>query len=139
MPGPRPGREDQKQARIAAGRDLMAFLRDPVSHESRAAALALTELDLAVDHDQIRMLMDLVLLELLAGGQEDRDGAGGAVIGAQDLRLVRLNVERADVPGVHGAESKPLRAQRVARLRSRPACPSGRARGSTRRLPARRC
>src|SRR3954470_8906632 len=139
MPGAWPGREDQKQASVARGRDLMAFLRDPVGHEPGTSALTFTQLNVAVDHDEIGVLVDLVLLELLAGGQMDGDRPGGAVIGAKDLRLVRLNVERADVPGVHGAESKPLRARRVARLRSRPGCPSGRARGSTRRRPARRC
>jgi hypothetical protein len=81
----------------------MTFLGDPVGHESGASALAFTELDLAVDHDQIGVLMDLVLLELFARREIDRDRPRRAVVRAQNSRLVRLNVERADVPDVHGA------------------------------------
>src|SRR5437763_4734326 len=56
------------------------------------------------------MLVDLVLLELLARGQVDRDHAS-VFVGAQQLRRVGLHVERGDVPGVHGRAS-------YARLRS---------------------
>src|SRR5205085_11341721 len=62
------------------------------------------DLDLAVGDDQVGVLVDLVLLELLTGRQVDRDDAR-VVVGAQHLRLMGLNVERADVPGVHGRAS----------------------------------
>jgi hypothetical protein len=44
--------------------------------------------------------VNLVILELLARGQMDDDGAG-RLIGAQDLRMMRLNAERPYVPGLH--------------------------------------
>ena len=47
--------------------------------------------------------MHLVLLEPLAGGQVDRDHAR-LVVRAKHLGLMRLNVERGDVPGVHAPE-----------------------------------
>ena len=48
--------------------------------------------------------MNLVLLEPLARRQGDRDHAGLGVA-AEDLRLVRLDVERSKVPGLHAWES----------------------------------
>src|SRR3954471_2627436 len=97
MTRPWPRRQDEQEARVARRANLVALLGDPVRHGSDAgspALPALGQLDLTVDDDQIRVLMDLVLLQLLAGGQVDRDRARCSVVGAQDLRLVRLKVER---------------------------------------------
>src|SRR4051812_11641521 len=127
----RPGSEDQQQARVALRRHLVALLRDPVRHRAdarRPAFAVLAQLDLAIYDDQVGVLMDLVLLQLLARRELDRNRTRGAVVRAQDLRLVGLNVERLKIPDVHGAESKPLRARHVARSRSRQGCRSGRAR-----------
>ena len=72
------------------------------------------ELDLAVDHDDVGALVHLVLLQLLAGRQVDQDRPRLTARGMQDLRLVRLDFERAQVPVLHGAEryasARPLRA-----------------------------
>src|SRR5215212_9188315 len=142
VPGTGPRSEEEQQPRVAGRRHLVALLGHPVRNgpdTRRLAAATLRQLDLALDDHQIRVLVDLVLLELLAGGQTDRDRSSRTVVGPKDLRLVRLNVERADVPGVHGPESKPLRVRRVARSPRIQACPSARGRGSTRTPPAPRC
>ena len=47
--------------------------------------------DLARDDDHVRALVDLMRLQLLAGGQLDRDRAGLGV-GAQHLRMVSLDL-----------------------------------------------
>src|SRR3954447_10985726 len=142
MPRTGPRSQDQQQARVAFRRYFVTLLRDPVGQcpgARRLALAVLAQLDLAIDHDQVGVLMDLVLLQLLARRELDRNRTRGAVVGAQDLRLVGLNVERAEIPDVHGAESKPLRARHVARSRSRQECRSARARGSTRTRPVQRC
>src|SRR5436189_50154 len=90
--GPLPLRSrtgSQRPSPLAGRSRLVALLGLPVAHRPaarRVALPALLQLDLAVDDDQIGVLMDLVLLELLAGRQKDRDRARCAVIGAQDLR-----------------------------------------------------
>ena len=73
-------------------------------------ALARVDLDLAVDHDQVRALVHLVVLQRLAGGQLDRDRARLSARGVQDLRLMRLDVERAQVPVLHGRGRTPAAA-----------------------------
>ena len=60
------------------------------------------ELDLAVDHHDVGALVHLVLLQLLPGGEVDQDRPRLAAGGVQDLRLMRLDVERAQVPVLHG-------------------------------------
>src|SRR6478672_8646660 len=65
MPGSRPGRQHEQQAGVAQGLDLVPLLRRPVRHRAHGCGLALallTQLDLAVDHDQVGVLVDLVLL-----------------------------------------------------------------------------
>src|SRR4051794_1243342 len=92
VPRPGPRREHQQQAGIAGRPDLVTLLGNPVRDGPDPCGLgvaALLELYLSVDHYEVGVLMDLVLLELLAGGQKDRDRAGCSVIGAQDLRLMR--------------------------------------------------
>src|SRR5918997_4249420 len=103
MPLARPGREEQEEARVARGAHLMALLGIEVRHEAGAArdrGATLLDLDLARGHHDPRALVHLVLLELLARRQVDGDHARLRV-GPKDLRLVRLNVERGDVPGLH--------------------------------------
>ncbi len=53
--------------------------------------------------------MHLVLAQVLAGGQVDRDDAG-LVIGAQHRGLMGLNVKRGDVPVIHGRNYAALRS-----------------------------
>src|ERR687898_2092785 len=107
VPLARPGRQEQQQAGVAGGTHLVGLLRIEVRDEARTARdrgpdsrAALLDLALARRHDDPRALVDLVLLELLARRQIDRDHPS-LRIGPKDLRLVRLNVERGDVPGLH--------------------------------------
>src|SRR5215210_4552595 len=113
MPLARPRGEHQEDARVARRAQLVGLLRVEVGHEATAAghgAAVLLDLDLTAHHDHPGTLVDLVLLEPLASRQVDRDHARLG-IGPEDLRLVRLDVERRNVPGLHARES----TQRLAR------------------------
>src|SRR5215212_6120775 len=103
VPRARPRSQDQDQAGVTRRPDLVALLRIPVRDGARAGGLGIAapgQLDLAVGDDQVR-----VLVEFLARGEVDGDDARNAVIASEDLRLVRLYVERSDVPDVHGRAS----------------------------------
>ena len=94
--GAGPGSEHQQQTGVSGGTNLVALLRDPVGHRSDPRRLALSilgELDLAVDDHEVAVFVDLVLLKLLAGRKVDRNRPRRPVIRAQDLRVMRLNVE----------------------------------------------
>ena len=76
VPLARPRREHQQQPRVALRAHLVALLGVEHRDEARAsadAAAVRVDLDLAVDHDEVRALVHLVVLEALAGGQVDRD------------------------------------------------------------------
>ena len=77
LAGPRG--EDQQQACVLGGADLAALVGVELGEQAAAAAdrlaARLAELDRAVDDDQPGPLVDLVLVELLAGGELDRDRA----------------------------------------------------------------
>jgi hypothetical protein len=62
---------------------------------------ALLDLDLAVGHHEPCPLVHLMLLQRLTGRQVDRDHAA-LVVRAQHLRAARKDLERRDVPSVHG-------------------------------------
>ena len=101
---PRPRGEDEQQARIAARADLVALAGAEDGQQTRAAAVALVardDLDLSVDDDQVGALVDLMVLERLAGGEVQHDRARLAPRGVQDQRLVRLDGEAAQVPVLH--------------------------------------
>jgi hypothetical protein len=53
-------------------------------------AAVLGDLDLTVGDQEVRTLVDLVLLQLLARGQADGDRAR-LVVGSQDLRVMGLD------------------------------------------------
>ena len=65
-----------------------------------AIASRCLHLDLAVGDDEASPLVDLVLLQLLPGRQDQQDGAG-VLGGREDLRLVGLCVGSLEVPGSH--------------------------------------
>src|SRR3954463_15228187 len=95
MPRTGPGSQDQDEARIAGRTHFMPLMGVEVRHRPDAGSLGfatLLQLDLPVDYDQVRVLVDLVLLELLPGRQVERDRARCPFIGAQNLRLVRLKI-----------------------------------------------
>src|SRR5215210_1214844 len=103
MPLARPRGEEEQDARVARGAHLVALLGVEMRDEPRAARhcrAALLDLDLAIGHDDPCALVDLVLLEPLAGRQVDGDHAHLRVA-AEHRRLVRFHVERGDVPGLH--------------------------------------
>jgi hypothetical protein len=110
VPLPRPGGEHEQQPRVLLGADLVALVRVEDRREAGTAADAAAvgvDRHLAVDHDKVRPLVDLVVLEALAGGQVDGDRPRLAARRVQDLRLVRLHVERAEVPVLHRGGSYP--------------------------------
>src|SRR4029079_8454990 len=99
--------EDEQQPRVAASAHLVALARVEDREEARAAghriAGAAMALDLALDDDELRALVDLVVLEQLARGQVQGDGARLAAHRVQDDRAVRPDVDAAQVPVLHGA------------------------------------
>src|ERR671936_772568 len=97
-----PWRQDQEQPGIGARPHLVALLGLEVGKEAGPAALAaaaLLDLHLAVDHHEVGALVHLVVLEQLAARKVDRDHAR-LVVGAEDPRVMRSDIERADVPAV---------------------------------------
>src|SRR3954469_11788818 len=91
MTGAGPGREHEQYPRVAAGTHLVALARVEDGEEARPAghgvAVALRDLDLARDDDEVGALVHLVVLELLAGGEVERDRARLAAARVEDLGL----------------------------------------------------
>src|SRR5215217_5142844 len=107
MPGAGPGREHEQHPRVAAGTHLVALAgvedgeqTGPAGH---GVAVALRDLHLARDHDEVGALVHLMILELLAGREVERDRARLAAARVEDLGLVRLDAERGEVPVLHAA------------------------------------
>src|SRR4051794_2217861 len=114
LSGPR--REEEQQVGVAGGAHLVALVRVEVREEARAGlrrGAVVADLDLAVVDVQPCVLVDLVVLEHLAGRQLDGDRARGAVVAAQDLGAVGLDVQLVDVPGVHGRDLIRCRAMQI--------------------------
>src|SRR3954452_7031711 len=125
MPLARPWRQEQEQARVGLGAHLVALVGLEVSHEAGTTGdrlAVLLDLDLAARHHHPGALVHLVLLELFAGGQVDRDDPR-LWIAAEHLRLMRWHVHRGEVPGLHA---------RARYLRGHP-CPRPMAAASSRR------
>src|SRR3954463_11518507 len=103
----RPRRKYEKYPCVGAGTHLMALAGVEHGQQPRAAADAvavpLRHLDLAGDDDEVGALVHLVVLELLAGREMERDRACLAAPRVEDLRLVRLDVEAGEVPVLHAA------------------------------------
>src|SRR5215210_1404491 len=140
MPGARPRREQEEEPRVAASADLVALVGIEDGQQPGPPGDALTvvalDLDLAVDHDQVGALVDLMVLQLLAGRQVQGDRARLAARGVQDLRLVRLDAEAREVPVLHaGAKTTSLRPPRAA---ARSTAGSGATRAFARRRRCRR-
>src|SRR4051794_38890241 len=120
MARPGPGRQDKQYPRVGAGTHLVALAGIEHGEHARPAAhrvaVALRDLDLTGDDDEMGALVDLVVLELLAGGQVQRDRSRLATARVEDLRLVRLDVEAGQVPVLHAAgKTTSPRAPRAAR------------------------
>src|SRR5215217_6075898 len=139
MPLARPRSEEEEEPRVARGAHLVGRLGLEVRDEAgtaRHGRAVLLDLHLAGGDDEPGALVDLVLLEALSGRQVDRDHARLG-IAAKHRGLVRFDVERGDVPGLHAREDTSARAVTLSapcgaalhRLRSRrgPASRSGRA------------
>src|SRR5215208_2223188 len=117
-----PGGEQEHEPRVAHRAYLVRLLRVEVGDEAAATgdrSSVLLELHLTGSHDHPRALVDLVLLETLAGRKVDRDHARLRVA-SQHVRMVWLDVQRGDVPGLHARESNQRPAVRALRRRSSP-------------------
>src|SRR4051794_41131570 len=99
----RPWREDEQQTRVAARAHRVALARIEDRREACAAGLA-ADVHLAVHDDHVGALVDLVLLQRLAGGELDQDRPRLPPGRVQDLRLMRLDVERAQIPVLHARQ-----------------------------------
>src|SRR3954452_24083199 len=101
-----PGGEDEQEARVLGGADLVALAGVEDGQEAGAAGhrlAALLDLDRALDHHEMGLLVDAVILEALARGEEERDRAGRAPVGMQYLGVSGLQVQRAEGPVTHRA------------------------------------
>src|SRR5919112_1637901 len=88
-----PWRQYEKHPRVAAGTHLVALAGVEDGEQAGAAghglAVALRDLDLARDDDEMRALVHLVVLQLLPGREVQRDRARLPARRVEDLRLVR--------------------------------------------------
>ena len=107
MPRSRPGSEHEQDPGVTRGAHLVALSRVEHGREARPAAHGRAvgvDLHLAVDHDQVRALVDLVVLQALAGRQVDRDRPRlAARLRGRDRRRAglfarRVTVANAQVP-----------------------------------------
>jgi len=92
VPGAGPGREAQYELALADRAYLVALAGGEVDQAwrgQRALAGAGAHQQLAPQDEHERVLVDLVLLQGLALGQQQRDDAVGVLIGSQNLRMVR--------------------------------------------------
>jgi hypothetical protein len=103
----RPWCQYEQEPRVCGGAHLVPLVRVEHSGESRAAAHCLSsvaDLDVAIDDDQVRPFVNLVLLQLLSPGQVDRNRSRLPAGRVQDPRLVRLDVKRPQIPVLHGGD-----------------------------------
>ena len=102
LTGPRG--EQQEQPRVGARLHGATFVRreleEPAGPGRHMLLVGGGHVDLAVGDDQPGALVDLMLLQFLAGLQVERDRAA-LVRCRKDLRLLRLNIEGPQVPAVH--------------------------------------
>src|SRR5829696_5193972 len=104
MPVAGPRRQDQNHARVLGGADLVALVGVELREQPRPAAdglaTRLAQLHGALGDDKPGTLVDLMLVEGLAGRDLDHDRAA-LLLGDEHLGLVRLDVQRIEVPGLH--------------------------------------
>jgi hydroxyacylglutathione hydrolase len=103
LTGPR--REQQQHPRAAFAAQRVPLTRVEPDHRPGSAGLHLLaggHLDLAVDHGDPRVLLDLVLAERLARLQDDEDGAR-ARVGVEDDGIARpvRRLELQQIPTLH--------------------------------------
>jgi hypothetical protein len=95
---PRAGPRSQAQDELALA-DRAHFVAlggvevDEARRRERPLAGSSADQQLAAQDEDERVLVDLVLLQALALGQQQRDHAVGALIGAKDLRMVRRDTQ----------------------------------------------
>src|SRR6187397_80763 len=109
MPLAWPWRQEQEEPCVGLRAHLVALLGLEVGDQARAARLArpvLLYLHLTRRDHHPGALVDLVLLEPLPSREIDGDDPRLG-IASQDLRLMRLHVQRGDVPGLHASARYP--------------------------------
>jgi len=105
-----PGGQQQQDPRVCASRDGVSFARVELDEQPGAAGDLLAggcrDLHVAFDDGDPGAFVDLMVLHRFAGGDLDHDRSC-VVGGREDLRRVRAQLQRADVPGLHGALRSP--------------------------------
>lgn len=106
----RPGRQAEQQPGIAERAHLVALGRYEVHEPMGAETLFLVagaDRHLAVEDDDERVLVDLMVRQALAGGEREQDDPVGVVVGAQDARRMRRHGLGIEVPYLHGRQHTP--------------------------------
>ena len=94
--GAGPRSQAQNELALADRADLVALSgveMDQARCGQRSLVGARAHQQLAAQDKHERVLMDLVLLQSLALGQEQRDDTVRILVGAKDLRMVRCNTQ----------------------------------------------
>jgi hypothetical protein len=96
MSGAGPRRQAQNELALADRAYLVALAgieMDQARRGQRSLARARAHQQLAAQNEHKRVLMDLVLLQSLTLGQQQRDHAIRVLVGAKDLRMVRRDTQ----------------------------------------------
>src|SRR5260221_5021860 len=122
MTVPWPRGEDQQQAGVGPGRDRVALagveLEEVPGVCRHGLAAKFGDVDLAVDDDEPRPVVHLVLLQLLPRREVQHDRS--RVVGrGQDLRLMWLCLDGLQIPALHVlVVSGPVPTDQCARIRA---------------------
>lgn len=79
---------------------------DQARRRERPLAGTGADQQLAAHDEHERVLVDLMLLQALALGQQQRDHAIGALIGVKDLRMVGGDTQTIKLPNLHPPDCK---------------------------------
>lgn len=99
-----PGCQQQEQARLGNGKDLMSFARAEFAQKPDTASYALprsgADLDFAVDDQEPCALVHDVFGQPLTGVQIEHDDPGG-VVGRENLGQAGLEIQRPELPAIY--------------------------------------
>jgi len=104
MPLSRPGRQEYEHPAIGERLDLVTLGRVEVQQAVAGNAQlvrAAADEQLPAQQEDERMLMHLVILQQLTGGQREQDDPVGVRVRAQHLRCVRGHLLGVKLPRLH--------------------------------------